>query len=169
MWTAKVPVLLLYDRLFGVRKWMRFSCFTTLVMTGLVILVGDAYNAAMCMPRQTLDLQYIGNCNTVSSTVGIVCGFVGIFADAVIFILPLPVIANLHVPLSRKIALAVAFLFGILYAHTSADLLPPTSRLPNVSLTVGSSAIVASSVSLNFKWKSLSGTPTDIILAMTLT
>lgn len=116
MWTAKVPVLLLYNRLFGIRRWMRLSCYATLVITGLVILIGDAYNAALCMPRPALDPLYVANCNRVSSTVGIVCGFVGVFADAVIFVLPLPVIANLHVPLSRKIALAVAFLFGILYA-----------------------------------------------------
>lgn len=101
---------------------MRISCYTTLTVTGLVILVGDAYNAAMCMPRTMLDPLYIENCNTVSSTVGVVCGFVGIFADAAIFALPLPVIANLHIPLPRKIGLAIAFIFGMLYVINLAAL-----------------------------------------------
>ncbi|KAI1207434.1 uncharacterized protein F4807DRAFT_434567 [Annulohypoxylon truncatum] len=146
MWTAKAPVLLLYIRLFGLHKWMRLSCLATLAVMALVILIGDAYNAAKCMPQDITSpgyIEYVTNCNRVGSTVGVICGFVGVFSDAVIFCLPLPILAKLHLPLAKKLGLSVVFLVGAL-------------------------AIVTSAVALKYKWDSLSGEATDIMLASTL-
>jgi hypothetical protein len=117
LWTAKAPVLILFIRLFGIQRWLRITAILTLVITGVAVVVGDAYNASKCAPPKTdqeLDMAFIMGCTDASNHVGVSLGTIGIAADVVIFVLPLPIIAKLHIPLAKKIGLAIVFLAGLL-------------------------------------------------------
>lgn len=147
MWTAKVPILVLLIRLFGVNRWLRIIAILTIVLTGLAILAGETYNAHICMPPKSdagFTQDDLSRCTAIASKMGIALSSIGISTDIIIFLLPLPVIAKLQLVNEKKIGLAVVFLAGL-------------------------GAIVASAVSLNYKVKSLSGAATDIQLAMILT
>ncbi|KAF4631711.1 hypothetical protein G7Y89_g6426 [Cudoniella acicularis] len=147
LWTAKAPILLLFIRLFGVHRWIRVTSIAILVVTGVAIIVGDSYNAAKCAPPKSDDgmtLVFLSNCSTASSYVGVTLGTFGLVADIIIFVLPLPIIAKLHLPLGKRIGIAIVFLAGFL-------------------------AIVASAVALSYKFRAFSGTASNILLAMILT
>ncbi|CAG9998331.1 unnamed protein product [Clonostachys byssicola] len=144
MFFAKAPVLLLLMRIFGVEKWLRWTCVVTLVVLFIATVAGDAYNAHKCNPPAVPPMEFILSCADASALVGVILGPIGLAADIVIFILPIPVIVKLHMPLARKIGLGLVFLSGIF-------------------------AITASAVALYYKFQSRSGTATDIGLGMTLT
>ncbi|KAG6354482.1 hypothetical protein INS49_004499 [Diaporthe citri] len=147
MWTAKIPILLLLIRIFGIHRWLRITAILTIVLTGLAILAGVAYNANACMPPNS-DLgftpDYLATCADANSYTGVALGSVSIATDVIIFILPVPVIAKLKLETGKKIGLLLVFLVGI-------------------------GAIVGSAVALNYKVKSLSGAASDIQLAGILT
>ncbi|KAH7310883.1 hypothetical protein B0I35DRAFT_463404 [Stachybotrys elegans] len=146
MWTAKAPVLVLLIRLFGIRPWLRYTCIATLVLTGVALVAGDAWNAATCMPPRS-DLgftpTFLSECTDASSLIGVIVGVIGLVADVVIFVLPLPIVAGLKMPLPQKIGLAFVFLVGLI-------------------------GIVVSAVSLYYKFQSFSGAVIDVALGMTL-
>lgn len=117
MWSAKAPVLLLFIRLFGVQRWVRIISILTLAILGVAILAADSYNAAKCAPpKKDIDITpaFLLNCSKASSEVGVGLGTIGVVADIIIFIVPLPVIAKLHLPLAKRIGITVVFLAGIL-------------------------------------------------------
>lgn len=116
MWSAKVPILLLLIRIFGINRWLRITAILTIVVTGVLILAGVSYNANACMPPDT-DLgftpDYLATCADANSYNGIALGSVSIATDIIIFILPLPVIAKLKLAPGKKIGLLLVFLAGI--------------------------------------------------------
>ncbi|KAK3940398.1 hypothetical protein QBC46DRAFT_261042, partial [Diplogelasinospora grovesii] len=147
--TAKLPVLVLFIRVFGVQRWIRIASIITITIMGISLPAGDSYNAAICRPPSadteiTVVLSYVSTCSSASSLVGVIVGTIGLVADIVAVLLPLPIIYSLQLSLNKKIGLAVGFLIGIL-------------------------AIIGSGVSLGYKFESRSGKTTDIQLAMVLT
>lgn len=117
MWTAKVPILLLLIRVFGqLNRWLRITATLTIIFTGLAILAGDAYNAHICMPPKDdagFTVKYLLGCVNVTLYTGVAVGSIGILADVIIFILPLPVIAKLQLATEKKIGLVLVFLAGM--------------------------------------------------------
>ncbi|KAI3319098.1 hypothetical protein HD806DRAFT_548668 [Xylariaceae sp. AK1471] len=141
-WTAKAPILFFYIRIFGIKKWLRVISYVVLVVSFAVILAVDAYVGAQCNPNvHVLGPNYLAGCANAGSLAGIITSFFSTFTDAIIFILPIPVVLSLQLPLHKKIGLSIVFLNGIF-------------------------AIVASAVTLYFKWVSRSGTGVDIKAAM---
>lgn len=134
MWTAKIPILLLLTRIFGIHRWLRITAILTIVLTGLAILAGVAYNANACMPPDT-DLgftpEYLATCADANSYTGVALGSVSIATDIIIFILPLPVIAKLKLETGKKIGLLLVFLAGI-GSVTSLRPHHKTSTLPRL-------------------------------------
>ncbi len=53
-------------------------------------------------------------CIKSNSTVGVIVGTIGLAADVIIFVLPIPIIAKLHIPPLRKFGVAIVFLAGLL-------------------------------------------------------
>lgn len=118
MWTAKLPVLVLLMRIFGIYRGIRVVAILTIVILGLVIIAADIYNAVICRPPSldedmTVFLGYVSTCTDASSLTGYIISPLGIAADIIIFILPIPVILKLQLTLEKKIGLAVVFLIGV--------------------------------------------------------
>ncbi|KAK4168228.1 hypothetical protein QBC43DRAFT_116120 [Cladorrhinum sp. PSN259] len=113
---AKVPILLLYLRLFGgVYKWLRFTCYMLFILPIFILAGSASYCAAYCAPdNKTVDQMFAVNC---LRAIAIVCVFNGVFAlvtDIIIFILPLPAVAQLTLPRKKKLGLVLIFLSGLL-------------------------------------------------------
>ncbi|KAH8688013.1 hypothetical protein BGZ60DRAFT_363090 [Tricladium varicosporioides] len=147
VWTSKAPIFLLYVRLFGVREWVRLMSLLTLVAFGLVLIAANSYNTAKCVPPKSdfeITHVFLANCSHASSIAGVVVGTFGLVTDIIIFILPIPVIIKLHLPLAKRIGIAIVFMTGLV-------------------------AIVSTSVALSYKIRSFTGTGKDILVAMILT
>lgn len=118
MWTAKLPVLVLLTRIFGVNRTVRIVSILTVVILGMAILAGDIYNAIICKVPSADDdlltyLGYVAKCTDASSLTGSILAPIGLVADIIIFVLPIPVILKLHLSLEKRIGLIVVFLFGL--------------------------------------------------------
>ncbi|KAI0976664.1 hypothetical protein F4678DRAFT_120418 [Xylaria arbuscula] len=137
LWFSKAPILFLYIKLFGVSHWLRWTSYATLLITGLVYLAGLIYTLVMCPTDQVTLIAY-QTCAHSNTLAGVISGFVSVIADAIIFILPIPVIFGLQLETSKKIGLSVTFLSGIL-------------------------GIAASIVALYYKYQALSGDGTQLI------
>ncbi|OTA76493.1 hypothetical protein M434DRAFT_38837 [Hypoxylon sp. CO27-5] len=145
MWSSKAPILILYITLFGIRKWLRTASYATLLVTGVIFLTMASYTTANCDPRgQLVDLSFILSCSNASKRSGFTLGITSVIADGTIFVLPLPIIARLKLPTRKKMGLGIVFLTGVV-------------------------TIAASTVSANFKWKSLQGSSDGAIGAMLCT
>ncbi|KAI1400859.1 hypothetical protein F4819DRAFT_460229 [Hypoxylon fuscum] len=139
---AKVPILLLYLRLFGVHKWLRIISHIMLIVPLLLFTASAIYAIVVCSPeRKVVDANFIAQCFARSLPLGVWNGVVAVGSDIVIFILPIPIIIKLNIPLHKKIGLGIVFLAGIL-------------------------AIIASAVSLYYKSTSLAGVPTNMTGSM---
>jgi len=108
---------MLLIRIFGSRRWLRIISILTLVVWGAAVLAGNCYNAAKCVPPNDsarITPAFLLNCSRTTNRIGIILGTIGVVTDAVIFALPLPIIAKLHLPLGKRIGIIVVFLAGAL-------------------------------------------------------
>ncbi|KAK5628868.1 hypothetical protein RRF57_004583 [Xylaria bambusicola] len=79
-------------------------------LVGLSLAVS---NCSLKDPHINFDAQL--RCNAANTRTGIISGFTSIIVDAIIFLLPIPVIVNLNLPLSKKVVIGAVFLSGVLY------------------------------------------------------
>lgn len=115
MWTSKVPVLVLYVRLFGIKKWLRYTCYAILLVTGIGFLGAWILCLANCRPNDLpLTPAKWRVCGTTNVTSGVIQGAVASAADVAIFLVPLIPIYHLKLSKKKKIGLFVVFLSGIL-------------------------------------------------------
>ncbi|KAI1364390.1 hypothetical protein F5Y08DRAFT_214996 [Xylaria arbuscula] len=137
LWFSKAPILFLYTKLFGVHRWLLYISWGTLLITGLVYIAGLIFTLVSCATDDLTLLAY-QQCAHDNTLTGVISGFVSVFADAVIFLLPIPIIFGLQLETSKKIGLSITFLSGIL-------------------------GIAASVVALYYKYLALSGDGTQLI------
>ncbi|KAK3319609.1 hypothetical protein B0T19DRAFT_269619 [Cercophora scortea] len=112
---AKVPILILYLRLFGVYTYLRNSCYILLAVPLLLLAGSASYGAALCSPdNKVMDTTFLVGCVRSGLGVCVWNAAVSLAADILIFVLPLPVIFGITLPRRKKIGLVVIFLVGIL-------------------------------------------------------
>jgi len=148
MWSAKLPILLLYVRLFGmVTPWLRITAYAIAAVTFFFFLVGMSAMAAKCTPPSSMLLltpDFFPECLDRGTFTGVLLGFVAVVTDLIIILLPLPVLSQLRLPPGKKVGVMVIFLTGIF-------------------------AIAASAVALYFKFLSRQGASTDLTSSMVCT
>lgn len=108
-------MLALYIRLFGILRWLRYTCYAGLAISFLFYWVQIPLAGVYCTPRHggPWDLAVAERCSTLA-VMGPVLGAVGLAADLIILIIPLPIIYGLNMPTPKKIGLSIVFLMGIL-------------------------------------------------------
>ncbi|KAL2751869.1 hypothetical protein ACRALDRAFT_1083809 [Sodiomyces alcalophilus JCM 7366] len=118
---AKASILILYHRMFRPERWFRVCLYIT-----LAILFGAYWMTVplcfnYCMPHNGApwELSILENCNHLA-TPGLVQAAVNIAADIAIFVLPLPIVLNLHLPMGKKIGIAAIFATGFFALVASA-------------------------------------------------
>ena len=114
-WTAKAPILFLYIQLFGIKRRLKGPCYVTLVFTFLYLLGWNIWLLVKNVPREDgITTGFLMDSTYSGSVAGVASGALGVATDVVIFVLPLPVIAGLHLPLRQKIGLFIVFFTGLL-------------------------------------------------------
>ncbi|KAK7975790.1 hypothetical protein PG989_014253 [Apiospora arundinis] len=146
MYFAKAPLLLLYIRIFGIKKWFRVVCYTVLLATAVIYLACALYSGISCIPADGLyDDSFVLECAQSTFVPALCRCFTSIFTDLVALSLPLSVVVKLHLPRGRKIGLALVFMTGIF-------------------------AIIAGCVSLYYQWKmKKTSNSSDMTVAMLCT
>lgn len=115
MYFSKAPLLLLYIRLFGIETWLRMTCYVTLAATAVLHLVCAIYASIGCIPADgKYESTFVLNCAEATHIPVLLRCFAAIATDVVALVLPLVVVAKLHLPTSRKIGLVLVFTTGIL-------------------------------------------------------
>lgn len=134
---AKAAILILYYRTFKPAAWMRRSCWIVgIILFGAYWQTGEYFckyhfihpevksskadrlpvpqNFIYCMPHngKPWDFAVLSNCSHLKIP-GLVHGASNVAADVVLVLLPVPIVAKLHVPLGKKIAISAIFATGL--------------------------------------------------------
>ena len=115
MYFAKLPLLLLFLRTFGIKKWLRYTCHSLMIFTALGFLASAMYTGIKCSPEiYDPDVPFLFQCVGATFYTTVSRNVLSLVVDVVIFILPLPIILKLKLPLHKKIGIALVFLTGSL-------------------------------------------------------
>ncbi|KAI0971689.1 hypothetical protein F4678DRAFT_472207 [Xylaria arbuscula] len=104
---AKAPVLVLYVRLFGIRKWFRVTVWTTLGVSFFIFLGSLLYASVKCSAGKVYDQITELGCINAGGRNGLVHGVASLTLDLIIFVLPLPIVFHLHLSTNKKIGFAI--------------------------------------------------------------
>ncbi|KAI3322683.1 hypothetical protein HD806DRAFT_110855 [Xylariaceae sp. AK1471] len=146
LWTCKAPILFLYIRLFGIKKWLRITSYATLAVTGVVYISGIVSIPPACTPHtHDLSEDFINSCQTRTRLINVYLGIVSVLADVIILVLPMPVVFGLKLLVRSRIGLVFLFLSGLfaigasiisLYFKAMSLKLPMTSLALSILATV---------------------------------
>ena len=114
IWFAKAAILMLYLRVFQVKRIMRLLIYSGLAFMFAVYWVSIPTFTYYCTPRagENWDLVLLQKCQVLDA-LAIVQGVFGVVTDIYIFLLPLSTIFHLNLPQKKKIGLAAVFMTGI--------------------------------------------------------
>ena len=109
-------MLALYIRLFAPKRWLRYTCYTGLLITFLFYWANTPLAVAYCTPRHggPWSFEVLNRCS-ILAVMGPIQGAVGLAADILILVLPLPIIYRLNMTTAKRTGLCIVFLVGILY------------------------------------------------------
>ncbi|KAI1345665.1 hypothetical protein F5Y01DRAFT_320530 [Xylaria sp. FL0043] len=140
LWTCKAPILFLYLRLFGIKKWLRIISYVTLALTAAVYISGIVAIPPACTPHSSdLSEAFIDNCQTRTRRINVYLGSFSVLADVIILVLPLPVVFGLKLLVRSRVGLAFLFLSGLFAIGASIISLffkAQSLRLPTTSLAL---------------------------------
>ncbi|KAI1170678.1 hypothetical protein F4777DRAFT_594779 [Nemania sp. FL0916] len=148
LWACKAPILFLYLRLFGIKKWLRVTSYTTLLLMTLIYASGILAIPPACTPRvpptTPLSESFINTCQGRTRIINVYLGSASVLSDVVILVLPMPVVFGLKLLVRSRVGLVFLFLSGLF-------------------------AIGASIISLFFKAQSLQMPTTSLALSILAT
>ncbi|KAI1279494.1 hypothetical protein F5Y07DRAFT_44292 [Xylaria sp. FL0933] len=140
LWTCKAPILFLYLRLFGIKKWLRIISYVTLALTAAVYISGIVAIPPACTPHSSdLSEAFVDNCQTRTRMINVYLGSFSVLADVIILVLPLPVVFGLKLLVRSRVGLAFLFLSGLFAIGASIISLffkAQSLRLPTTSLAL---------------------------------
>ncbi|KAI1323779.1 hypothetical protein F5Y16DRAFT_331045 [Xylariaceae sp. FL0255] len=116
VWLCKTPLLLLYIRMFGVKDWVRFSCYAVLGLSFIPAAAGVIANAVVCTPHSSTSVSdsKFKACEHVSPLWNVIIGFVSVFVDFFLLVLPMPILFNLQLTLRKRLGLIILFSTGLI-------------------------------------------------------
>ncbi|MCJ1295864.1 hypothetical protein MMC34_007428 [Xylographa carneopallida] len=120
--TSRLPVFLLYLRLFGRNKVFRYAVYIGLAADFCVYLSAIPLLSYFCTPpigQSWGSLDVFTKCKELV-VYAVVQGSCNISLDLYIFLLPWPTIFGLHLPMKRKLGILAIFATGFLAVIASA-------------------------------------------------
>ncbi|KAI1211921.1 uncharacterized protein F4807DRAFT_458126 [Annulohypoxylon truncatum] len=114
--SSRLPILMLYLRIFGETRGFRIACYVCLALVFAVSLVAIPLLSYYCAPFPSEgwhSLAVFARCKNILNW-AIIQGGLDIFLDLYIFILPLPIVLRLHMPKRQKLGVLAVFLTGFL-------------------------------------------------------
>lgn len=120
---AKLALFLLYFRIFATNRRNKIAIHLGILANCCFYIGSSIILLVLCVPRSDeswLSPVYAARCRQTTK-MGIIQGVFGLLSDLYIFILPLPILWRLQMPLRRKLGITAIFLTGLMYS------LPPRS------------------------------------------
>ncbi|KAK4172250.1 hypothetical protein QBC36DRAFT_294554 [Triangularia setosa] len=111
---TKALILTFYLRLFGIIRWVRWTCYSLLVLSMIIYGIIGIWYIAGCVPWSSK----LPVCDETGPLI-LMGGAFTLAADVILFGLPFPIIRRLHLSRDKKRGLVVLFLFAILIIVTS--------------------------------------------------
>ncbi|KAH8898353.1 hypothetical protein GQ53DRAFT_837275 [Thozetella sp. PMI_491] len=132
---TKISLVLLYMRIFGTVTWFRRVCQFMITLLTLYALASCLTGLVQCNPiPKAWNSGLSGSCINLMQFF-IFNGAMALATDAIILLLPLPMIVNLQVPLLQKLALIPVFGLGIFVVVISAWRLYALVATPSADTT----------------------------------
>lgn len=114
--TSRLPILLLYLRVFGRTKPFRIACYVAMGIAFGAYLTSIPLISYFCTPPIGGDwnsLDVFAKCKRLLNW-ALIQGSLDVALNVYIFILPLPVVLGLQMPLQKKLGVLAIFLTGLL-------------------------------------------------------
>jgi hypothetical protein len=112
IWGCKVPILLLYISLFDIKRWLKISSYAIIIVTGVIFLITSGFLTARCSGE--LDVMLLmRRCQDSTTRTAFALGLVSIITDVLIFVLPISIIVRLHLPVHKRLGIALVFAGGL--------------------------------------------------------
>lgn len=116
---TKCSILLLYLRLFGIVRWMRWACRGLLGCVIIYCISSMTATIFQCNPvAKAFDKARTGTCINLATFWFANAGF-SIATDVIVLLLPMPLVYGLEVPRAQKLALMAVFAIGVFVVITS--------------------------------------------------
>lgn len=110
---AKTPLLLLYTKLFSSQPWVRRTSYITLIC-GFLGFTATSIAGTLSNPgNKVLDEQFWVGFLARSYGIAVANAVFNLSMDIVAFIIPLPIIYRLQMPVRKKLGLALMFMAGL--------------------------------------------------------
>lgn len=114
MYWAKLSVLMLYLRVFGINRPFRYTVFFVMTIWTMYIIADVLVITFECNPVQKAwDPLVPGHCINIIN-VGVAIGYFNLITDCMILILPIPMLWSLQLALRMKLAVLAMFMTGVL-------------------------------------------------------
>lgn len=117
-----MAIFVLYLRLFGRAKWMKWSCWLGLVFSTILYWTAIVLLSVNNFPRRDehWDLALGIKIQKAQNTfvVWLIMGSFNLFLDIFLLLLPIPIIMGLKMSLQKRIGLAGVFLIGVVYVQS---------------------------------------------------
>lgn len=116
LFCAKLSLLLLYRRVFGVKNWLKWCIYFGIIFIFFVYWTWVVIEAVYCTPPpgKSWTVQNIGAKCLPTIVGGVVQGALNMVVDVSIFVLPIPTVLSLKLPPSKKFGLLLVFMTGLL-------------------------------------------------------
>ena len=114
---AKLSLFLLYHRLFGLHKWIRYLTYIGIGASFAVYTASVGVNGYLCLPHRGEQWVQAGlspRCHRQLVWVAYVRGPFNVLSDLYLLVLPLPAVWQLHASLKKKLGISGIFLTGSL-------------------------------------------------------
>ena len=114
---AKLSLFLLYHRLFGRHFWIRYLVYLGIFCSVAMYATGIIVYGYLCLPRSGqswVKAVLSSRCHQQFIMVGYVRGSFNILSDLYLLLLPLPAVWQLHLPVRKRLGIAIVFLTGSL-------------------------------------------------------
>lgn len=111
----KMSILVLYLRLFAVNKRFRYVTWAMMFFVCGYLLSNFWTQIFGCSPRSKYWLPDTpGHCINYTKA-GLAYGSMNVASDLLIFILPLPIVWQLRLPLKERLGVSLIFMSGVMY------------------------------------------------------
>lgn len=110
---AKSPLLLLYTKIFSSQPWVRRTSYITLVCGFLGFTATSIAGTLENPGNKVLDLKFWAGFLARSYGVAVANAVFNLCMDIVAFVVPLPIIYRLQLPIRKKLGLALLFMVGL--------------------------------------------------------
>lgn len=112
---TKLSLLTFYLHL-SPQKWFRYSTWTAIVIVALYTTIITFMMFFQCSPpRKSFDFTMEGGDCINAGVLYMATAVSNIFTDVILFILPIPMVYQLHMPVQQKVGAIVVFAIGSVY------------------------------------------------------